>query len=160
MVTTPVSWSTQRQQAQGEGLALPRGWRTHSEEQEGGWGKWFRPKRVSYCSGGAWWSFLMNASIFLVKLRGGRGFGAWGERCVKCPSKTGDWRRKWQPTPVFLPGKSHGQRSLAGYSPWGRKESETTEWLRTRLEKYNQVGRHLWGITGVRDHELMVKPST
>ena len=31
------------------------------------------------------------------------------------------WRRKWQPTPVFLPGKSHGQRSLAGYSPWGPK---------------------------------------
>ena len=31
------------------------------------------------------------------------------------------WRRKWQPTPVFLPGKSHGRRSLAGYSPWGRK---------------------------------------
>ena len=31
------------------------------------------------------------------------------------------WRRKWQPTPVFLPGKSHGQRSLAGYSPWGCK---------------------------------------
>ena len=30
------------------------------------------------------------------------------------------WRRKWQPTPVFLPGKSHGQRSLAGYSPWDR----------------------------------------
>ena len=29
------------------------------------------------------------------------------------------WRRKWQPTPVFLPGKSHGQRSLGGYSPWG-----------------------------------------
>ena len=31
------------------------------------------------------------------------------------------WRRKWQPTPVFLPGKSHGQRSLAGYSPWGKR---------------------------------------
>ena len=31
------------------------------------------------------------------------------------------WKRKWQPTPVVLPGKSHGQRSLAGYSPWGRK---------------------------------------
>ena len=31
------------------------------------------------------------------------------------------WRRKWQPTPVFLPGESHGQRSLAGYSPWGRQ---------------------------------------
>ena len=39
------------------------------------------------------------------------------------------WRRKWQPTPVFLPGKSHGQRSLVGYSPWGCKESYTTEQL-------------------------------
>ena len=37
------------------------------------------------------------------------------------------WRRKWQPTPVFLPGKSHGWRSLVGYSPWGCKESDTTE---------------------------------
>ena len=39
------------------------------------------------------------------------------------------WRGKWQPTPVFLPGKSHGQRSLAGYSPWGRKEPDTTQQL-------------------------------
>ena len=39
------------------------------------------------------------------------------------------WRRKWQPTPVFLPGESHGWRSLVGYSPRGRKESDTTEWL-------------------------------
>ena len=38
-------------------------------------------------------------------------------------------RRKWQPTPVFLPGESHRQRSLAGYSPWGRKESDMTEQL-------------------------------
>ena len=37
------------------------------------------------------------------------------------------WRREWQPTPVFLPGESHGQRSLAGYSPWGRTESHMTE---------------------------------
>ena len=37
------------------------------------------------------------------------------------------WRRAWQPTPVFLPGKPHGQRSLAGYSPQGHKESDTTE---------------------------------
>ena len=36
------------------------------------------------------------------------------------------WKRKWQPTPVFLPGKSHGLRRLVGYSPWGRKESDTT----------------------------------
>ena len=39
------------------------------------------------------------------------------------------WRRKSQPTPVFLPGKSHGQRSLVGYSPWGPKELDTTERL-------------------------------
>ena len=39
------------------------------------------------------------------------------------------WRRKWSPTPVFLPGKSHGQRSLVGYSPRGHKESDTTERL-------------------------------
>ena len=37
------------------------------------------------------------------------------------------WRRAWQTTAVFLPGKSHGQRSLAGYSPWGHKESDTIE---------------------------------
>ena len=37
------------------------------------------------------------------------------------------WSRKWQPTPVFLPGESHGQRSLVGYSPWGHKESDMTE---------------------------------
>ena len=37
------------------------------------------------------------------------------------------WRRKWQPTPVFLPGEFHGQRSLAGCSPWGHKESDMTE---------------------------------
>ena len=39
------------------------------------------------------------------------------------------WRRKWQPTPIFLPGESHGQRSLVGDSPWGRKKSDTTEQL-------------------------------
>ena len=38
-------------------------------------------------------------------------------------------RRHWHPTPVFLPGKSHGRRSLAGCSPWGREESDTTERL-------------------------------
>ena len=37
------------------------------------------------------------------------------------------WRRKWQPTPVFLPRESHGQRSLVGHGPWGHKESDMTE---------------------------------
>ena len=37
------------------------------------------------------------------------------------------WRRPWQPTPVFLPGESHGQKRLAGYSPWGLTESDITQ---------------------------------
>ena len=37
------------------------------------------------------------------------------------------WRREWPPNPVFLPGEFHGERYLADYSPWGRKESDTTE---------------------------------
>ena len=46
-------------------------------------------------------------------------------------SKTRDvfWRRQWHPTPVLLPGKSHGQRSLVGCRPWGLEESDTTEQL-------------------------------
>ena len=41
------------------------------------------------------------------------------------------WRRKWQPTPVFLPEKFHEQRSLVGYGPWGHKELDTTEQIYT-----------------------------
>ena len=62
-----------------------------------------------------WW---LSSKEFACQCRGHR-FDPWVR---KIPG-----RRKWQPTPVFLPGKFHGQRSLAGYSPWGRKESDTTE---------------------------------
>ena len=60
--------------------------------------------------------------LFGLHLMSTLGFDAW---VGKIP-----WRRKWQPT-VLLPGESHGQRSLAGCSPWGPKESDTTEWLST-----------------------------
>ena len=43
------------------------------------------------------------------------------------------WRRKWQPTPIILPGESHGQRNLVGYSPCGYKESDTTEHTHTLI---------------------------
>ena len=43
------------------------------------------------------------------------------------------WRREWQPTPVFLPGEFHGQRSLVGNSPWSHKELDTTEQLTLSL---------------------------
>ena len=49
------------------------------------------------------------------------------------------WRRKWQPTLVFLPGESHGQRSLAGYSPWGLKELDTTECVHTLTHTHTRA---------------------
>ena len=48
------------------------------------------------------------------------------------------WRKEWQPTPVFLLGEFHGQGSLASYSPWGRKESVTTERL-THTHTYTYI---------------------
>ena len=57
------------------------------------------------------------------------------------------WRRIWQPAPVCLPGESHGQRRLAGYSPWGHKESDVPERLSTppavRLNRDPAAGRPL-----------------
>ena len=47
------------------------------------------------------------------------------------------WGRKWQPLPVLLPGEPHGQRSLVGYSPWGRKELDMTEQLTHKQELFN-----------------------
>ena len=68
-------------------------------------------------SGLPWW-----LRWYSVCLQCGRpGFNPW---VGKIP-----WRREWQPSPVLLPGKSHGQRSLVGYSPWGRKESDATDRL-------------------------------
>ena len=56
--------------------------------------------------------------------------------CTTCERKSvSHWRRKWQPTPVFLPGKPHGWRSLVGYCPWSHKESDTTEWLQKKKKK-------------------------
>ena len=52
---------------------------------------------------------------------------------------------EWQPTPVFLPGEYQGQRSLAGYSPWGCKESDMTE----KLTPYHKF---VWTLQGERTH--------
>ena len=56
------------------------------------------------------------------------------------------WRRKWLTTPVFLPGEFHGQKSLAGYSPWGRKEPDMTErlTLRTLTSPQAPPGKPVW----------------
>ena len=51
-----------------------------------------------------------------------------------------------QPNPVFLPGKFHGQRSLAGYSPWGCKESDTTELLSTCTRAVSEIVHNLYSV--------------
>ena len=52
------------------------------------------------------------------------------------------WRRKWQPIPIFLPGKSHGQRSLAGYSLWGHKELDMTKRLALTFQSFFMNSHH------------------
>ena len=69
-----------------------------------------------------------------------------GRVCLQCRRACFDpwvgnvrWRRAWQPTPVFLPWKSYGQRSLVGYSLLDRKESDMTEWLSLSITKEDVV---------------------
>ena len=64
------------------------------------------------------------------------------------------WRRAWQPTPVSLPGESHGWRSLASYSPWGREGSETTERLSIHTYFCHEVPQAGW-LKTVKIHCLM-----
>ena len=59
------------------------------------------------------------------------------------------WRRKWQPTLVFLPGKSHGQRSLAGYSLWSHKELSTTERAFVQVRVHAHTHRHTLSSSNV-----------
>ena len=77
-------------------------------------------------------AFLV-AQMIRVCLQCGRpGFNPWVGQIL--------WRRKLLPTPVFLPGESHGEMSLAGYSPQGRKELDTTERITLSLSK----GQRTW----------------
>ena len=68
----------------------------------------------------------------------------WQSVCRQCGRPEFDpwvrkipWRRKWQPTPILLPGKFHGWRSLVGHSPWGCKELDTTERLHAWATKHS-----------------------
>ena len=103
------------------------------------------------------WSDLAAAAVFnkvLAISRYKKGFPS-GAVVMNLPASAGDardtvlvlgqedpWRRKWQPTPVFLPGKSHGQRSLAGYSPWARKDLDTTEHTHTHTRTHTHTHTH------------------
>ena len=71
-------------------------------------------------------------------------------QCRRCEFNPWDgktpWRRKWQPRPVFLPEKSYGQRSPAGYSPGNHKESDMTEWLKNN----NNIYYHTERLKGIK----------
>ena len=67
------------------------------------------------------------------------------------------WRRKWQSTPELLPGKSHGQRSLESCSPWGRKESDTTEWLHFTIARIGGTSEYFCEIDCIFDCAAKVK---
>ena len=86
---------------------------------------------------------LARRSLYLQGSKQGVGFkgqyfpsGSDGKDCLQCRKPRLDpwvrkilWKREWLTTPVFLPGEFHGQRSLAGYSPWGHGEADPTEQL-------------------------------
>ena len=56
------------------------------------------------------------------------------------------WRRKWQPTPVFLPGESHGQRSLVGYHPWDHKRVGHSLATKQQKQLCMSTGRHRFTV--------------
>ena len=95
----------------------------------------------SWCSG--------KESTYQYRRHKRRGFDPW---VGKIP-----WREEWQPTPVFLPGESHGQRSLAGYSPWGHRESDTTDFILTHTQSHTlthtQGGPNLIGLVFLSEEE-------
>ena len=84
-------------------------WDSHPEGEEGESKYWLN---LLTQPGLPWWLWLWRICLQCRRSR----FDAW---LGKLP-----WRRTWQPTPVFLPGEPHGQRSLVGYSPWGHRRVE------------------------------------
>ena len=93
---------------------------SYCDELWEGWGAQRRAGNSSYIGLPRWHS---KESACQCRKSKRHGFNPWVR---KIP-----WRRKWQPTPVFLPGESHGQRSLADYSPWDHKESDTAKHTQT-----------------------------
>ena len=90
-------------------------------------------------------NMIIKLSLGLPRWLGGKESACQCRRCESDPwVGTIPWRRKWQPTLVCLPEKSHGQRSLVGYSPWGHKGSDTAERLRTRTHTHVSTGPPGW----------------
>ena len=100
-----------------------------------------------------------TCTAFKISLRGGTSDKEFASHCRRCKrhgfsSWVGKilWRRKWRPTPVFLPGESKGQSSLAGYSPCSQKESDTTDHTHTSYYTYFQKNNNF-----LAGHLLLLK---
>ena len=111
-------------------LLIPILWSTDSFGQNKNflcqWNKELGPERYMYQCG----CIKIYVPVWLPRLLSGKRICLpMQETRVRSLGWKISWSREWQPIPVFLPGKSHGQRSLVGYSPQGRKELDTTEWL-------------------------------
>ena len=98
-----------------------KGWRREeketTEDEMVGW-TWV------WASSGSWW---WTGKPGVLQSMGSQTVGQYWTEC-SIQGARNNWGL-WHPTPVLLPGKSHGWRSLVGCSPWGREESDTTEWL-------------------------------
>ena len=109
------------------------------------------------------WKLVLDLPVFLISqllityLIKRCGFPEWHNskqftcqcrRCKRCRLDTWvgkiTWSRKWQPNPVFLPSESREQRSLVGYSPWGCKESDMTEYTHTHTHTHTHIKRLVW----------------
>ena len=85
---------------------------------------WFQ---VCVCHLGCWFQTLL-ADVTHLESQEDK-FISWESSYSLVEDVVSGRRRRWHPTPVLLPGKSHGQRSLVGWCPWGHEELDTTEWL-------------------------------
>ena len=90
-------------------------------------------------------SFQFECPWSILRLSSGKESACQCRRCKRCGFDPWfgkiPWRRKWHPTLVFLPGESHGQRSLVGCSPWGHKEWDTTACGHARMLLSPNIGR-------------------
>ena len=106
-----------------------------ASRQTKGWSIWCRTE-VSYQQ--PWWASLVVQTVKNLPVMQETRVHPW---IGKIP-----WRRKWHPTPVFLPGEFHGQRSLWGCNPEGHKESDTTEQL-IHNQQQASLPRHVVGVS-------------
>ena len=136
---SPPWWTSQS--ASGSGCPL-----TREEKSEWRWLQRTKP-----------WAVVRRNETDLLKATGFPGGARGKEPVCRCrrPERLRfspwvgkiPWRRKWQPTPVFLPGESHGQRSLAGYTVHGVAKSQTRlNWLSTGQSNRDRLPNWRWGI--------------